>query len=314
MATYTSTSCPHCGKVVTLWDSKKTIFFGSPIRICPKCSQRFIDKRYQEPALSRDYKLPVRGLSTSNIVILIILALLFVLGVFLFVVVDSSLGIGWMSLSGFCFIAMIFSVIWDNAHFDKLLRKAQEELHASQLRIESFEYACLLKQLGYSVPEKYLIPANAQTDFNVKGVRTSMDTPSQDLNSKADGDVSEIKRGDSTEQIKTVSSLVENTDELEAEKRGLAVEQLQAMRQLERENEEFRRNEAQRQIEKWKKESYETKLVYPKFSFISEQNDPDTGERFMDMVRKGISVKTAYEVIHIKELANIIVDNQKKED
>ena len=126
--------------------------------------------------------------------------------------------------------------------------------------------------------------------------------------------VAEINHGDSTEQIKTDSGLAENFDELEAEKKGLTVEQLYLVRQLERENEEFRRNEAQHQIEKWKKESYETKLVYPKFSFISEQNDPDTGERFMDMVRKGISVKTAYEVIHIKELANTIVDNQKKED
>lgn len=156
MATYTTTACPHCGMVVTLFNPKNTIFFGSPVRICPKCSQRFIDKRFQEPALSPDYKLPVKGLSTSNIVILIILALLFVLGVFLFVVVDASLGIGWMLLSGLFFIAMVFAIIWDNAHFDKLLKEAQMELAASQKRLESSDYARLLKELGYSVPEKYL--------------------------------------------------------------------------------------------------------------------------------------------------------------
>ncbi len=92
----------------------------------------------------------------------------------------------------------------------------------------------------------------------------------------------------------------------EADKLGISVTQLKQMRRLERENAELTR--AQKDIEMrtsanniyagWMKESDSLKEIYPSFDFATEsQNDQFTG-----LLKSGIDVKTAYEVIHKDEI------------
>lgn len=98
--------------------------------------------------------------------------------------------------------------------------------------------------------------------------------------------------------------------EEEADRKGLNVEQLKAMKKLERENEAFRRareeQEVRRGVERtvgrWQSEAEETARVYGGFELNTEINSPETGERFLGLLRNGIDVKTAYEVIHKDEL------------
>ena len=47
---YSEMNCPHCGKVNR--ESCNAYMYGSPIRICRSCGEKYIDSRYREPAIS----------------------------------------------------------------------------------------------------------------------------------------------------------------------------------------------------------------------------------------------------------------------
>lgn len=98
--------------------------------------------------------------------------------------------------------------------------------------------------------------------------------------------------------------------EAEADERGLTVEQLKEIKRLERENAAFKqaqqnqqmRAENERRANEWMRQSEEVARVYDGFDLSRELNHPETGERFVDLLRHGIDVRTAYEVIHKDEL------------
>lgn len=112
-----------------------------------------------------------------------------------------------------------------------------------------------------------------------------------------DGDVDKLQRA------------VENDDVLwdeAAADAGLSVEQYKAMQKLERENAQFRqrqeeaqRQEAvQRQISAWEQEGQQVKARYPGFDLMTETQNP----RFMQMLRSGVPMQTAYEAAHMDEI------------
>lgn len=97
----------------------------------------------------------------------------------------------------------------------------------------------------------------------------------------------------------------------EANERGLTVEQLKEVKRLERENAAFREAERERERQegmrqaatRWMQQAEKLKAVYPDFDLTQELNDPETGERFTDLLRSGfVDVRTAYELIHKDEL------------
>lgn len=96
----------------------------------------------------------------------------------------------------------------------------------------------------------------------------------------------------------------------EAAKRGLTVDQYKEFRKIERENENFRRAEAEAKrkanadqvLAKWNQQAEACKQYYGDFDLGAEVNDPDTGSRFVDLLKAGIDVQTAYEVIHKNDL------------
>lgn len=91
-----------------------------------------------------------------------------------------------------------------------------------------------------------------------------------------------------------------------AEEAGLTVEQYKAMQKLKRENEELvkMRNrqigeqKANEQIEAWYREAEAMKSVYPSFDFKAESMNRD----FLGLLRKGLPVQQAYELIHMDEI------------
>lgn len=91
-----------------------------------------------------------------------------------------------------------------------------------------------------------------------------------------------------------------------AEEAGLTVEQYKAMQKLKRENEELvkMRNrqigeqKANEQIEAWYREAEAMKKVYPSFDFKAESMNRD----FLGLLRKGLPVQQAYELIHMDEI------------
>lgn len=91
-----------------------------------------------------------------------------------------------------------------------------------------------------------------------------------------------------------------------AEEAGLTVEQYKAMQKLERENEELRKirrqqlgqQQAQAQLDTWYKEAEALKTLYPSFDFKAEA----TNREFLGLLRSGISVQQAYELVHMDEI------------
>lgn len=98
--------------------------------------------------------------------------------------------------------------------------------------------------------------------------------------------------------------------EEEAMRKGLSVEQLKNIKKLERENAAFKRAEeervrqdnANRIYAQWDQQSAELKALYPNFDLREECNHPETGSRFLSLLKSGVDVKTSYEVIHKDEL------------
>lgn len=91
-----------------------------------------------------------------------------------------------------------------------------------------------------------------------------------------------------------------------AEEAGLTVEQYQDMQRLQRENAELKAMKqqkqaseaAQQQVSKWMQESEGLKSVYKSFDLRTELNNP----QFLSMLKSGVPVKSAYEVVHMEDI------------
>ena len=106
-----------------------------------------------------------------------------------------------------------------------------------------------------------------------------------------------------------LATAIENDEALyeeEAAEKGISVEQLKRIKQLERENQSLQRaaNEQQRTqnaeriYTDWMKQAGEAKAVYPALDFDGEAQNPD----FLRLLRAGVGVRAAYEVIHRDEI------------
>lgn len=106
-----------------------------------------------------------------------------------------------------------------------------------------------------------------------------------------------------------IAKAIEDDDgyyEEEAAQRDMSVAQLKQMKQIERENAQFKRMQAEQERQQnadriyqgWLQQSEQVKQTYGNFDLRGELSNEETGERFMGLLRSGVDVKTAYEVIH----------------
>lgn len=120
------------------------------------------------------------------------------------------------------------------------------------------------------------------------------------------------KHGVSTlEELQAAIDEDESYFEDAANEAGLTVEQYKRMQQLERDNERMHQAEehraqregVQRAAQQWMQQAEALKARYPDFDLQKEINDPNTGERFVSLLRSGeIGVDVAYQVVHMDEL------------
>ena len=122
-------------------------------------------------------------------------------------------------------------------------------------------------------------------------------------------DMLSAKYGVDAKDIKALSKAIDEDNayfEKEASDKGVSVEQLKHMRQMEHENsvlrnkmqETMKQDQIRRDIEEWTKQGEDVKKIYPSFDFRTESNNKD----FNDLIMRGIPVKTAYEIIHKDEI------------
>ena len=91
-----------------------------------------------------------------------------------------------------------------------------------------------------------------------------------------------------------------------AEEAGMSVEQYKQFQRLKRENDALLRAQrmrqsqqaVQQQLQKWYSEGEQVKAVYPDFDLGTESKNP----QFISMLKAGVPVQHAYEVIHMDEI------------
>lgn len=137
----------------------------------------------------------------------------------------------------------------------------------------------------------------------VKGLETSLEAQKPILDMLmsrykiADGDMGKLQ---------TALEKDHSYWEQAAEEAGLTVEQYQDMQRLQRENAELKAMKqqkqaseaAQQQVTKWMQESEGLKSVYKNFDLRTELNNP----QFLSMLKSGVPVKSAYEVVHMEDI------------
>lgn len=120
----------------------------------------------------------------------------------------------------------------------------------------------------------------------------------------ADGDMTKLQ-----------SAIEEDTSYWQeaADKEGLTVEQYKAMQKLQRENAELQKmrqrqqgeQQAQAQLAKWMQEAEGMKDMYPGFDLRTEIQNRE----FQGLLKSGIPVQKAYELIHMEEIKQAAARN-----
>ncbi len=116
-----------------------------------------------------------------------------------------------------------------------------------------------------------------------------------------------------------LSQAIENDDAYwseAAEEAGMSVEQYKQFQRLQRENRELLRQQrqrqadesVQRQLRQWYGQAEEMRILYPSFDLGAEVKDP----QFLSLLKSGVPVRHAYEVIHMDEIKEAAMRAQAK--
>lgn len=164
--TYVTKRCPHCGKAYSVMQPKNIGVYGSPLRRCQFCAKTFIDKDYREIAVSGIRHVDTKKIATGTILLGVFPALFFILGIVLSFQLPLSENKTplYLALGGAIALLGVVYLCWAEAKgYKNRQQYLQEESQRSEMRLKSLEYASLLKELGYSVPAKYLLSQNTTT-------------------------------------------------------------------------------------------------------------------------------------------------------
>ena len=151
--------CPECGHKFFYYNSSQWNY-GSPIRTCKKCGKQYADKRYHEieiDGFARGSMSIVSGLIISLIGVFFIYR-----GISLSKghMLGTPEGAQWFMPTAF-FIMGCAIVLFAIVDIIKILtgtkaKKLEKLRMESEERLLDSNYANMLKNLGYHVPEKYL--------------------------------------------------------------------------------------------------------------------------------------------------------------
>ncbi len=120
--------------------------------------------------------------------------------------------------------------------------------------------------------------------------------------------------------VAKLAAAIENDDAYwseAAEEAGMSVDQYKQFQKLQRENEALRQAQLQQQgqqaarekLNQWMEEGESLKAVYPDFDLGAESRNP----QFLSMLKAGVPVRHAYEVIHMDEIKAGVAQNTAKQ-
>ncbi|MCR5142196.1 MAG: hypothetical protein K6C68_06680 [Ruminococcus sp.] len=152
---YSEMKCSHCGKMNR--ESCNAWMYGSPIRFCKKCGEKYIDRRYREPAIQG---FDNRTMSAElYLKIAPIFAGIFVLALIWNRYTVTHLGyfttyqILFMLVGGLGAVGGIVQYFRIKLGIEE--KSNQRYLAESEERLKNPEYVADLIANGFNVPEKY---------------------------------------------------------------------------------------------------------------------------------------------------------------
>lgn len=154
---YTNGRCPYCKRKILFYE-RNCWKYGSPVKKCKKCGERYMDSRYHEIA--------IEGIGSgifsvkNNIIVLLISVGLLLLSYLIYMFEISYLGyyhISWYFVMGF----LVFGIAYLIIDLIRILtglkaRKVERLFRESENRLSDKDYARELWINGYGVPKKYL--------------------------------------------------------------------------------------------------------------------------------------------------------------
>lgn len=128
------------------------------------------------------------------------------------------------------------------------------------------------------------------------------------------------KYGVDSQDTEALVKAIEDDDsyfEAEAMERGITVEELKRVRKIERENEAFRKADAERaereqqaeRFKTWFNQAEEAKQFYPNLDL---EHELESNEAFGRLLLAGVDVKSAYQVIHQDEIIPAVMQHTAK--
>ena len=146
-------------------EAKGGVDYGSPIQTCKKCGKLFIDKDYREIAVSGIRKTDTKKVSPFSIYIFSASLIAFI-GVLVFFVMEGTFSIGILLAVTFFLSCSIYNIVTEYKEYDLRQEFLREEKRKSETRLSNYQYASFLKQIGYDVPPKYLVPPTDLTNIS----------------------------------------------------------------------------------------------------------------------------------------------------
>ncbi|MCI7232720.1 MAG: hypothetical protein MR546_02210 [Oscillospiraceae bacterium] len=152
---YSEINCPHCGKINR--ESCNAYMYGSPVRICKNCGEKYIDSRYREQAISGFAPKSTNAAFYGKGSIGFGIAFACFFGWFLY----CALADGVYSLRvGILCIGCLFGFIGCLIQFVRIKsgsadRENAKYLEESEKRLSDRGYVDELIKIGINVPEKY---------------------------------------------------------------------------------------------------------------------------------------------------------------
>ncbi len=149
--------CPHCGREGFAYVERQW-YQGSPVRQCKRCRQTYLDKRYHEVAVEgfEPGSLSVKNsgfMIGAGIIDTVLFGLIHIGEKRLF----SSYHLSFVFIAIIGLLLIVMGVIDFIRIVTGLKAKKQKKvLEQSEKRLMDKNYAKLLAQQGYEVPEKYL--------------------------------------------------------------------------------------------------------------------------------------------------------------
>ena len=148
-------SCAVCGAGLGFQEEEGSLY-GSPIRICPSCGTLFLDRAYREIAVDGFREADRETGSRMSWFGRIVIALAVMGAMFIALVFTRN------PISAVVVGALIWGVLAALEKLQLSIRSARKrrKLEAyrmeSEVRLDDRTYAHTLRELGYSVPERYL--------------------------------------------------------------------------------------------------------------------------------------------------------------